>query len=323
MVFILELFMTKKESTLKLRHGFTLIELMCVIAVIALLLSLLMPSLQRAKSISTRVVCASNMKGYGSFFTVYLNDSDGIFPDPEQWLYSKASESSEHPMGCRWHDWPMAMDGEIMSEREEYWGVMGEFLEELYISPCPEFRDLAPKMGCENPNHNPKIPIKPQYNIGMNAYLGSDRLGGVENEAQVYKPAGKFLLAEENAWSVRPDHPKYPARWLSAPLSTKALDDTALLITPTPEAENCFATFHGGKKPSYSDGHANLALLDGHVMNIEVREQLRENMHGGSFSRRSRYGSYSSYEERSYHPAGNLYFAWPGEDPPPGGWEGQ
>jgi prepilin-type processing-associated H-X9-DG protein len=263
------------------------------------------------------------MKGYGTFFVVYLNDSDGVFPDPEQWLYSKASDNTEHPIGCRWHDWPMAMDGTIMAEREDYLGVMRDYLKEISISPCPDFRDIARKMGCENRVHNPALPVKPQYNVSMNAYLGSDRLGGVKNEEQVYKPASKFILGEENAWSVRPDHPKYPARWLSAPLSTKALDDPALLITPTPQAENCFATFHGGKKPSYSDGHANLTFLDGHVMNIEVREQLRKKMHGTSSLRRSRYDSYSSYERKSYHPGGNLYYAWPLEEPPLGGWEEQ
>lgn len=321
--------MAKAEGGRQFNRGFTLLELICVLFVLFLLFSLLMPSLSRAKRIATRVVCATNMRGYGTFFTVYLNDSDGVFPDPEQWLYSKASDTPEHPMGCRWHDWPMALEGKIMSEHKDYLGVMGEYLYELNISPCPDFRDLAPKMGCENPNHPAKLPIKAQYNFTMNAYLGSYRFGSVKKTDQVYKPSIKFLVAEENCWSVRPDHPKYPASWLSAPLSTKALDDTALLITPTPEAENCFATFHGGKKPSYSEGHANLAFIDGHVANIEVRAQLREKMHGVSSSRRSRYESYpsslsySESRERYYHPAGNLYYAWPLEEPPPGGWENQ
>ena len=135
------------------------------------------------------------------FFMIYLNDSDGVFPDPEQWLYSQASDSPNHPMGCRWHDWPMALDGKIMSEHQEYLGDMRESLQEITISPCPEFRDIASKMGCENPDHNPDLPIKPQYNFAMNAYLGSERPGSVKNEAQV--SAGKFLLAEENSWSVR------------------------------------------------------------------------------------------------------------------------
>lgn len=317
--------MTAKEGINNSKSGFTLIELICVIAVIALLFSLLMPSLSRVKKVASRVVCGSNMRGYGTFFTVYLNDSDGVFPDSEQWLYSKTSDTLEHPIGCRWHDWPMAKDSELMAEHKEYWGEMGEFLYELYISPCPDFRDIAVKMGCENPMHNPSLPIKPQYNFAMNAYLGSDRNGGVKKEADVYKPATKFILAEENSWSVRPDHPKYPARWLTAPLSTKALDDTALLITPTPEAENCFATFHGGDKPDYSKGHANITFLDGHTGMVGVGEQLREKMHEGSSLRSSRYESYSysSYEERSYHPGGNLYYAWPLKEPPPGGWEGQ
>jgi prepilin-type N-terminal cleavage/methylation domain-containing protein/prepilin-type processing-associated H-X9-DG protein len=317
--------MTAKEGIKDFKSGFTLLELICVLFVLSLLFSILMPSLNKAKMAATRVVCASNMKGYGTFFAVYLNDSEGVFPDPEQWIYSKNSDTLEHPIGCRWHDWPMALDGRIMSENKDCWGEMGDYLKEIYISPCPSFRDIAVKMGCENLVHNPKLPIKPQYNFTMNAYLGSDRHGGVKNEVDVYKPATKFLLAEENAWSVRPDHPKYPARWLSAPLSTKALDDTALLITPTPEAENCFATFHDGKQPGYSEGHSNITFLDGHVTNIGVRDQLREKMHAGSSLGSSRYSrySYSSYEERSPHPGGNLYYAWPLEEPPPGGWEGQ
>jgi hypothetical protein len=60
-------------------------------------------------------------------------------------------------------------------------------------------------------------------------------------------------------------------------------------------------------------------------MNINVEEQLRKKMHAGSSLRSSRFESYSSYEyeEKTYHPAGNLYYAWPAEEPPPGGWEGQ
>lgn len=318
--------MAGPEGTRQFNRGFTLLELICVLAVLFFLFSLLMPSLSRVKDFSSRIVCKSNMHGYSMAFMIYLEDSDNVFPDPQQWLYSKASDTPEHPMGCRWHDWPMALEGRIMSEHQEYWGVMVDYLKEISLSPCPEFRDLAPKMGCENPNHPAKLPIKPQYNIGMNGYLGADRLGGVKKMDQVHKPGSKFLIGEENAWSVRPDHPKYPAR-LSAPLSTKALDDTSLLITPTPEAENCFATFHDGKKPSYSDGHANIVLLDGHVYTISAREQLREKMHGVSSGWSTESSSSSSRYSRtrgiSYHPAGNLYYAWPLEDPPPGGWENQ
>ncbi len=62
-------------------RGFTLWELVCVIFVIAMLFALLMPSLNRVKKISTRVVCGSNLKGLGTAFVVYGSDYDDRFPE--------------------------------------------------------------------------------------------------------------------------------------------------------------------------------------------------------------------------------------------------
>ncbi len=61
--------------------GFTLWELVCVIFVIALLFALLMPSLNKVKMISTRVVCGTNLKGLGTAMVVYANDYEGRFPE--------------------------------------------------------------------------------------------------------------------------------------------------------------------------------------------------------------------------------------------------
>lgn len=298
------------------KHGITLLEIICILFVLFLLFSILMPSLSKCRKIASRVVCSSNMKGLGTAITVYLNDSSDCFPDPEQWLFKKDSYSPEHPEGCRWHDWVMALDGELMQGHTDYMGITYD----LDLSPqsllCPDLRDIAKSRGCENPDHNPNLPIRPQFNYTMNAYLGSDRSGGVLASDQVYKPARIFILGEENSWSVRPDHPQYPAEWLRAPLSTKALDDTALLIAPTPEAVNCFATHHGASK-NKDNGRGNLVYLDGHVDTITAYQQLRQKMHGASEPRSSR------GESGFYHPAGNLYYAWPGEAPPPGGWDAQ
>jgi prepilin-type processing-associated H-X9-DG protein len=308
--------LTARKTGNSKQRGFTVLELICILAVIAFLFALLMPSLSKVKRISTRVVCGSNMRAYGLIGTLYLEDSDGRFPDPQNWLYAAASDTPQHPVGCRWHDWPMSLHGELMGETAAYRGMMWEYTSEMAKATCPEFRDFAGDRGCENPDHNPAIDLKPQFNYTMNAYLGAAIEGGVVTLDAVDRPAGKFFFAEENAWSVRPDHPQYPVGWLTAPLSTKALDDTALLIAPTPGAENCFGTFHGASG-DLSDGSGNLAYLDGHVGMISVEEQLRSVMHEKSQFRGS------SLRSVSYDPAGNLAPAWVSKDPPPGGWDGQ
>ncbi len=61
-------------------RAFTLIELLCIIAIIVLIAALLMPSLSKVKRISTRVVCATNLKGMGTAMAVYANDYEDMFP---------------------------------------------------------------------------------------------------------------------------------------------------------------------------------------------------------------------------------------------------
>ena len=64
------------------RKGFTLIELLVVVAIIALLISILLPSLARARELSKRAVCAANLKGINTAIATYANDFDQSYPIP-------------------------------------------------------------------------------------------------------------------------------------------------------------------------------------------------------------------------------------------------
>jgi prepilin-type N-terminal cleavage/methylation domain-containing protein len=59
------------------RNGFTLVELLVVIAIIALLMAILMPSLQKARDAARRISCGSRLKQWGMAIQMYANANDG------------------------------------------------------------------------------------------------------------------------------------------------------------------------------------------------------------------------------------------------------
>ncbi len=71
---------TGNHSSRACRHAFTLIELLVVIAIIAILASLLLPALARAKESAKRISCTNNQRQLGFATTMYADDNDGYYP---------------------------------------------------------------------------------------------------------------------------------------------------------------------------------------------------------------------------------------------------
>jgi prepilin-type N-terminal cleavage/methylation domain-containing protein len=60
--------------------AFSLVELLVVISIISLLMGIILPTLERSKSLANQTVCQSRLKQWGQAFEAYSTDNEGFYP---------------------------------------------------------------------------------------------------------------------------------------------------------------------------------------------------------------------------------------------------
>lgn len=255
--------------------GFTLIEVLVVVAIIALLVAILLPSLTRARELATGAACGSNMHQIAMAMHVYTSEQKSL-PGTSQ-VFWAAWEQAGRP-GTGWPDWK-ASDSWVglrhqemeydLNKQQELWahidatvpqqGSLYKYLKNEKVYLCPKDR-----RGLPDPNDPKGGGGNGVFSYTMNGLLGFNTPEHVNSFTYVadfrqYEgalpvkreviPAGTrvtwsssrmILLMEEHPWN------NLNHGWVNDSMSADS-----------------FLVFR--HSPSRTEGRGNFAFVDGHV----------------------------------------------------------
>ena len=254
---------TRPRRAEALAPGFTLVELLVVIGIIAILVSILLPSLNAARESAKRTQCANNLRTFGQQVMLYANQNRGKVP--------------QHHGGANWL-WDISYD------TRDWFVEVGRVPQEMFYCPSYTHDQQGMWTFSGGPGGRENFMIAGYYWLGKRpGYKGAGGKGFTPN-TMTNMP---FRHPDEDKWVE-----KITDRTAkNAPADLVMMSDIVISRTDSRDwRDNNFITVFGGFYAGHGTTHrirdrpvgGNILFLDGHVVWRDfghMKNRLHSNPH--------------------------------------------
>jgi prepilin-type N-terminal cleavage/methylation domain-containing protein/prepilin-type processing-associated H-X9-DG protein len=258
----------RRHNSRPRRAGFTLVELLVVIGIIALLISILLPSLAAARRQGRAVKCKAALREIGNAFSMYSIEFKGYWPVV---IHDTTSTKYPTPIEMRWPD---LLAKYVTAGRDVVkFDEINKIRQNSVIWGCPEWAasfDNADTTLAEKVRVGYGMQPYPNYfddgkNVQNMPYVTGTR-GRYTKVTEWRKPTERGLVIDAVAHVIQmPDTMSPTHEW--QPFNPVAFSTIAFHVDGARHAPAGVS-----KEKTYTNPYMNMLFCDGHVSGVSVKE---------------------------------------------------